>query len=48
LTKNIGTDYDIHAQKTKPSSAGAWVFDLLFPLILAGGAVLLGRYGWPF
>lgn len=48
MTKNLGTDYDQPAEQRKPGRALGWAFDLLFPLVLVGAALVIGRYGWPF
>lgn len=48
MTKNLGTDYDHPVAQQRPGRALAWLFDLLFPLVLVGAALVIGRYGWPF
>lgn len=47
MTKNLGTDYDQREQKPK-SSRLAWLFDLLFPLVLVGAALAVGRFSGYF
>lgn len=46
MTKNLGTDYEPHEERRKPSVL-SWAFDLLMPLTLVLIAVAIGRYGWP-
>lgn len=48
MTKNLGTDYDPHTEQRKSARIFGWLFDLLFPIILVGAALLVGSFGWPF